>query len=102
MQGVSLAFGKKELLRDLDLRIGAHDRVGLVGVNGSGKSSLMRLLAGEAQPDGGTVRGRRGLRVGYLPQDIPPHGGTTVLRTVTGSVPGRDAIDDELHQAEVE
>lgn len=102
MQGVCLAFGKKDLLRDLDLRVGAHDRVGLVGVNGSGKSSLMRLLAGHTQPDAGTVRGRRGLRIGYLPQDIPPHGGTTVLRTVTGSVPGRDQIDQELAQAEAE
>ena len=59
MQGVSVAFGKKELLNKLDLRMGAHDRVGLVGVNGSGKSTLMRLLAGQTEPDAGTVRGRR-------------------------------------------
>ncbi|MCX4241052.1 ABC-F family ATP-binding cassette domain-containing protein [Paraliomyxa miuraensis] len=102
LQGVSLAFGKKDLLRELDLRIGAHDRVGLTGVNGSGKSSLMRLMAGMATPDGGEVRARRGLRIGYLPQDIPPHGGTTVLATVTGSVPGRADIDQELRAAEEE
>jgi ATP-binding cassette subfamily F protein 3 len=102
LQGVCLAFGKKELLRDLDLRIGAHDRVGLSGVNGSGKSSLMRLMAGHTKPDGGEVRARRGLRIGYLPQDIPPHGGTTVLATVTGSVPGRADIEAELAAAEAE
>jgi len=102
LQGVGLAFGKKELLHGLDLRIGAHDRVGLTGVNGSGKSSLMRLLAGQARPDAGNVRARRGLRIGYLPQDIPPHGGTTVLATVTGSVPGRADIDAELVAAEAE
>jgi ATP-binding cassette, subfamily F, member 3 len=102
LQGVSLAFGKKDLLRELDLRIGAHDRVGLVGVNGSGKSSLMRLLSGQARPDSGEVRARRGLRIGYLPQDIPPHGGTTVLATVTGSVPGRADIEAELAAAEDE
>jgi ATP-binding cassette, subfamily F, member 3 len=102
LQGVSLAFGKKDLLRELDLRVGAHDRVGLLGVNGSGKSSLMRLLAGQARPDSGEVRARRGLRIGYLPQDIPPTGGTTVLATVTGSVPGRAAIDAELEAAEAE
>ena len=102
LQCVSLAFGKKELLRELDLRIGAHDRVGLVGVNGSGKSSLMRMMAGQTKPDAGEVRARRGLRVGYLPQDIPPHGGTTVLATVTGSVPGRADIDEELRGAEEE
>ncbi len=102
LQGVSLAFGKKDLLRDLDLRIGAHDRVGLTGVNGSGKSSLMRMMAGHTKPDAGEVRARRGLRIGYLPQDIPPHGGTTVLATVTGSVPGRADIEAELAAAEAE
>jgi ATP-binding cassette, subfamily F, member 3 len=102
LQGVCLAFGKKELLRDLDLRIGAHDRVGLAGPNGSGKSTLMRLMAGQAKPDAGEVRARRGLRIGYLPQDIPPRGGTTVLATVTGSVPGRADIEAELVAAEAE
>jgi len=102
LQGVGLAFGKKELLRDLDLRVGSHDRVGLVGVNGSGKSTLMRLMAGQAKPDAGTVQARRGLRVGYLPQDIPPHGGISVLRTVLDSVPGRTSVEQELRDAEAE
>ncbi|MEM7157373.1 MAG: ABC-F family ATP-binding cassette domain-containing protein [Myxococcota bacterium] len=102
LQGVSLAFGKKELLSDLDLRIGPHDRVGLVGVNGSGKSSLMKLMSGDNQPDGGEVVARRGLRIGYLPQDIPATGGVTVLRTVLDSVPGRSEIDAELEAAEAE
>ncbi|MEX1365222.1 MAG: ABC-F family ATP-binding cassette domain-containing protein [Nannocystaceae bacterium] len=102
LQGVSLAFGKKELFADLDLRIGPHDRIGLVGVNGSGKSSLMRMMAAQTRPDGGQVLPRRGLRVGYLPQDIPAHGGTTVLRTVLDSVPGRAEIDTELQEAEAE
>ncbi|MCH9680456.1 MAG: ATP-binding cassette domain-containing protein, partial [Deltaproteobacteria bacterium] len=102
IDGVSLTFGNKEILRDLDLRVGATDRMGLVGVNGSGKSSLMRLMAGTTKPDSGKVVGRRGLRVGYLPQDIPPHGGTSVLRTVLDSVPGRAGIDAELLAAEAE
>ena len=102
LQGVSLAFGKKELLSDLDLRIGPHDRVGLVGVNGSGKSSLMKLMSGDNKPDGGEVVARKGLRIGYLPQDIPATGGVTVLRTVLDSVPGRSEIDAELEAAEAE
>ena len=102
LEGVSLAFGKKELFSGLDLRIGARDRVGLVGVNGSGKSSLMRMLAGQARPDSGAVRPRRALRIGYLPQDIPAEGGTTVLRTVLDSVPGRASVDEELREAEEE
>ena len=95
LEGVSLAFGRKDLLTRLDLRIGSTDRIGLVGPNGSGKSSLLKLVAGLQSPDAGTVRARKELRLGYLPQDLASQPGKTVLQTVLSAVPGRGALQRE-------
>jgi len=102
LEGVSLGFGKKQLVEKLDLRIGRGDRVGLVGPNGSGKSSLLKLLAGAISADSGQVRTQRQLRIGYLPQDLPVAGGRSLLDSVLGSVPGRPALDADLKAAEAE
>jgi ATP-binding cassette subfamily F protein 3 len=101
-ESVSLAFGRKELISGLDLRIAAGDRVGLIGPNGSGKSSLMKMLAGEMSPDGGTIRTRKHLRTGYLPQDLDVAGGRTLLAAVLASVPGRAELDSEAARAEAD
>ena len=58
----------KKLITDATLYIGEHDRIGVVGVNGTGKSTLLKLLCGAEEPDGGTIMRRSGLRVSYLPQ----------------------------------
>ena len=57
--------GARLLMEDVSFRVGAGDKVGLVGRNGAGKTTLTKILAGEAQPASGTVR-RTG-EVGYLP-----------------------------------
>ncbi|MCA9608280.1 MAG: ABC-F family ATP-binding cassette domain-containing protein, partial [Myxococcales bacterium] len=66
----------------------------------SGKTTLLRLVAGDQSPDGGEVRTARGVRVGWLPQDIEIEGGRTLLDLCTGSVPGRAEIEAELGRAE--
>jgi ATP-binding cassette subfamily F protein uup len=65
----SLTLGSREVLRDLTWRLGPGDRVALVGVNGSGKTSLVRLLAGELEPTSGEVRRGATVRVAHLSQD---------------------------------
>jgi ATPase subunit of ABC transporter with duplicated ATPase domains len=70
LEDLSLSFGKKRIVEGLDLRIAEGDRIGLIGANGTGKSTLMKILAGLLEPDHGSVRRTRGLRVGYLSQDI--------------------------------
>jgi ATP-binding cassette subfamily F protein uup len=75
-EGVSVAFGEREVLRELTWRLGPGERLGLVGVNGSGKSTLLDVLAGEREPDGGTVRRGQTVRLAHLTQDtaeIPEH-----------------------------
>jgi ATP-binding cassette subfamily F protein uup len=73
---VSLTLGAREVLHELTWRLGPGDRVALVGVNGSGKTSLVRLLAGELAPSAGTVERGATVRLAQLSQDtseVPGH-----------------------------
>ena len=98
--GLSLAFGPKVLFKDASFTIAQHDRIGLVGANGTGKSSLLKILAGEASPDGGALAWRRGARAGYLPQDVSALPPGPLLETVLASVPGRSVVEARLAAAE--
>ena len=101
-EGVSLYFGERSIVDELDLRAAEGDRIGLIGPNGSGKSTLLKLLAGEQAPDGGKITLRRGARLGYLPQDLSVSGGKTLIEFVLSSVPGRKELDRQLAEAEGE
>jgi len=75
LEDVSLSLGGQQLLDDVTWRIGPGDRIGLVGVNGSGKTSVLRLLAGSLQPDAGRVVSGKTVRLAFLAQeleDLPP------------------------------
>ena len=65
---IQKSYTLKKLITDATIYIGEHDRIGVVGVNGTGKSTLLKLLCGLEEPDGGVVMRRSGLRVSYLPQ----------------------------------
>lgn len=65
-----LSIGNQTILQDATLAIGAGEKVGLVGRNGSGKSSFLRIVAGLDAPDGGTVSRKQGLITGFLPQEF--------------------------------
>ena len=75
LEDVRLTLGGRPILSQVTWRLGPGERVGVVGVNGSGKTSLLRLLTGDLHPDSGTVRQGTTVRLGYLPQqavDIDP------------------------------
>jgi len=65
---IAKSYTLKKLITDATLYIGEHDRIGVVGVNGTGKSTLLKILCGMEEPDSGTVMRRNGLRVSFLPQ----------------------------------
>lgn len=95
-QNLSLAYGRKVLFDEASFAIGPQDRIGLVGANGTGKSSLLKILAGMLQPDGGSLTLRRQARVGYLPQDITAAPQGNLLEAVLGAVPGRETLESRL------
>ena len=73
LKNVSLSFGGQPLLDDVTLNIERGDRICLLGVNGTGKSSLLRILSGDAHPDAGELVRASGVRVARLPQQVPTH-----------------------------
>ena len=91
--GLGLSYGSRTIFDGLTLTIEEGERVGLVGVNGSGKSSLMRMLARAAAPDRGEVQLRRGALVTYLPQEPTFAEGATVASELeVARAPLRDAL----------
>lgn len=70
-RNLSLGYGGPRLLDAVSFEIRSGDRVGLIGRNGTGKSSLLKILAGQVKPDAGEVIRAGGTRVAYLPQEIP-------------------------------
>ncbi|BDG01152.1 ABC-F family ATP-binding cassette domain-containing protein [Anaeromyxobacter oryzae] len=89
-----LSFGSRTIFDALTLTIEEGERVGLVGVNGSGKSSLMRILARASEPDRGEVQLRRGATVTYLPQEPAfPEGATVASELEVARAPLRAALD---------
>jgi ATP-binding cassette subfamily F protein uup len=91
---VSIAYGEKKLLRDATWRLGPGDRMAVVGVNGSGKTSLMKLLAGELEPATGVVERGGTVKLAFLSQDtaeIPGH--LRVLEAVE-EIRGRAVLGD--------
>lgn len=95
---VSLAFGARPLLDCVALQIDAGERVCLVGRNGEGKSSLLKLACGEAQPDSGTVWLRPGARLAYLVQDITALDNQRVADVVSGGLPEIAQALNEYHR----
>ena len=76
---VSKSFGKQMLFEDASLQINEGERLTLVGPNGAGKSTLFKLILGQELPDCGDVVIKKGITMGYLPQESPPSIGGTVL-----------------------
>lgn len=85
LQGVKVGFGGPLLLESVDLSIDRGERVCLVGRNGTGKSTIMRLITGEVKPDGGKVVFQQGVRVTLLTQEVPQTLFGTVFDVVSGA-----------------
>ena len=80
IHNLSVSFGGEYLFEELTFRLGAGDRVGLIGKNGAGKSTMLKILAGEQEYDEGQIARDKELNIGFLKQDIDFEQGRTVLQ----------------------
>jgi ATP-binding cassette subfamily F protein 3 len=98
-RGLAKSFGGRRILDGLDLELADGARVGVLGPNGGGKSTLLRILSGLEAPDAGTVTRRRGLVHAFLPQEVTGDE-RTPLATVLAARPELAELEADLHAAE--
>ena len=102
VSGLTLSFGATPILENVTFGINEGDRVGVIGVNGAGKTSLFRLLTGEYTPDRGSVTVLRGRTVGMLAQntDLSPLGNVSVLDYMIAGFPHLLETEEEIARLE--
>ena len=102
IQNLHKAFGGNVVLKDVNLTLQDHQRMGLVGVNGCGKTTLLNILAGREHEDGGTVSMMKGLRVGYMEQQYQAQGDSTVVEEMKKVFEPVFAMEEKLRALEHE
>ena len=86
LSNISLQFGGKYLFKDVNYKISSGDKISLVGANGTGKSSILKIIAGLLQPESGEVLKQKRITIGYLPQDHVTHIGKTLLEEASSAL----------------
>ncbi|GAB4518165.1 MAG: ABC-F family ATP-binding cassette domain-containing protein [Anaerolineae bacterium] len=94
------SYGALDVFEHIDLRIEQADRIGLIGPNGQGKTTLLKILAGVELPTAGRVERARRLRIGYLPQLPPPPGDQTLIESLLSVFADLQAQERELAEME--
>ena len=102
LDAVALSFGHLPLFDGADLRVEPGERIALIGRNGSGKSSLLKVVSGEVSPDAGTVWRGPGLRVARLEQDVPGAADRSAFDEVADGLGSLGAVVAAYHHAAVE
>jgi ATP-binding cassette subfamily F protein 3 len=97
---VSRFYGRQDVLSSVTLSVEPGEHIGLVGRNGAGKTTLIRLILGEEQPDSGLVTRARGLKIGWLPQEIAAAPDATLLDTVLDTDPEFRRVEAQLREVE--
>ena len=96
VNGLTVAFGGFTLLDNIDFHISGNDKIGLVGKNGAGKSTIMKLICGLQSPTSGSIEMPSDLRIGYLPQIMEHNKGRTVMEEAMTAFDHLAAIQAEL------
>ena len=96
INGVTVAYGSYTLLDNISFHISETDKIGLVGKNGAGKSTIMKMICGEQSPTSGHIDLPNHIKIGYLPQIMQHHKGKTVIDETMTAFAAMNELEEEL------
>ena len=102
INNLTVAYGGFTLLNEINFHISESDKLGLVGKNGAGKSTILKLVCGLQNPTSGKVAVPNGVKIGYLPQIMEHHRGRTVIDEAMTAFADMFALEDELEKITLE
>ncbi|MBQ9265166.1 MAG: ABC-F family ATP-binding cassette domain-containing protein, partial [Clostridia bacterium] len=102
VQNLHKAFGGNTVLKDVSFTLQDRQRMGLVGVNGCGKTTLLKILSGKEEADGGSVSLSKGLRIGYMEQQYTAGAGKTVFQELQAVYEPVFSMEEKLRQMETQ
>ena len=102
INSLTVAYGGFTLLNDINFHISENDKIGLVGKNGAGKSTILKLICGLQSPISGKVAVPAGVKIGYLPQIMEHHKGKSVIDETMTAFADMYALEDELEKVTAE
>ena len=98
LNSISVVYGSFTLLDNINFHISESDKIGLVGKNGAGKSTIMKMICGLQSPTSGHIDKPNHLEVGYLPQIMEHHRGRTVIEETMTAFAQMTALENELEE----
>ena len=102
INSLTVAYGGFTLLNDINFHISESDKIGLVGKNGAGKSTILKLICGHQNPTTGKVAVPAGIKIGYLPQIMEHHKGRTVIDEAMTAFADMFALEKEIEDITAE
>ena len=102
INNLTVAYGGFTLLNDINFHISESDKIGLVGKNGAGKSTILKLICGIQNPTTGKIAVPNGVKIGYLPQIMEHHRGRSVIDEAMTAFADMFAQEDELEKITIE
>ena len=102
INNLTVAYGGFTLLNEINFHISESDKIGLVGKNGAGKSTILKLICGIQNPTSGKIAVPGGVKIGYLPQIMEHHRGRSVIDEAMTAFADMFTLEDELERISVE
>ena len=102
LTNITVSFGGRDLYKNISFQINPKDKIGIVGKNGAGKSTMLKLITGEQKPNSGTINTTNSLTIGYLPQEINVSSDEKILNEVLNANKQLLTINHRLDEINLE
>jgi ATP-binding cassette subfamily F protein 3 len=102
LTNITVSFGGRDLYKNISFQINPKDKIGIVGKNGAGKSTMLKLITGEQKPNSGTINTTNSLSIGYLPQEINVSSSEEILNEVLNANKQLLTINHRLDEINLE